>query len=82
MTGPAKLVASSLDPSSGKGQQFDRESVKKANKLEASISQRKLTTREKIILLEGSKLHGSRFPSWTSPVPSDFEQLPGRPYFM
>lgn len=35
---------------------------------------RALTTREKIILLEGSKLHGYVFPPWTSPPSwSEFE---------
>lgn len=35
---------------------------------------RALTTREKIILLEGSKLHGFVFPPWTSPPGwSEFE---------
>lgn len=35
---------------------------------------RALTTREKIILLEGSKLHGFVFPPWTSPPSrSEFE---------
>ena len=33
-----------------------------------------LTTREKIILLQGSKLHGSVFPPWTdSPASNEFE---------
>lgn len=51
--------------------------------LEEPIAVRKLTTREKIVLLEASKLHGSRFPPWTSPpIYSDFEQQSGQPYFM
>ena len=51
--------------------------------LEEPISIRELTTREKIVLLEASKLHGSRFPPWTSPpVSSDFERQSGQPYFM
>lgn len=42
-----------------------------SNKPEAK---RALTTREKIILLEGSKLHGFVFPPWTStPRSSEFE---------
>ena len=58
-------------------------SMKKANELKEPISERGLTTREKIILLHASKLHGSRFPPWTSPpVSLDFEQDSGQPYFM
>lgn len=35
---------------------------------------RVLSTREQIILLEASRLHGYRFPPWkTSPDPRDFE---------
>ncbi|KAL6715719.1 cysteine protease [Lecanora helva] len=34
---------------------------------------RGLTTREKIILMEGSKLNGNVFPPWTNPSPSEFE---------
>ncbi len=34
---------------------------------------RDLTTREKIILMESSKLHGHIFPPWTSPKPSEFD---------
>ena len=58
-------------------------STKKANELKEPISERGLTTREKIILLQASMLHGSRFPPWTSPPLSlDFEQVSGQPYFM
>ena len=59
------------------------EFVKKANELKEPMSERELTTREKIILLEASKLHGARFPPWTSPpLPSEFGQLAGQPQFM
>ena len=34
---------------------------------------RDLSTREKIILLESSKLNGFIFPPWTAPDPSDFD---------
>ena len=58
-------------------------SMKKANELKSPISQRTLTTQEKIILLQASKLHGSCFPPWTSsPVSLDFEQVSGQPLFM
>lgn len=44
---------------------------------------RALTTREKIILLEGSKLHGFVFPPWTSPPSrSEFELGVGHTLFM
>lgn len=60
-----------------------RESVKEAIELKEPMSERELTTREKIILLAVSKLHGSRFPPWTSPpLSSDFEQPSGQPCFM
>ena len=36
-------------------------------------SKREMTTREKIILMEGSKLNGSVFPPWTPPISSEFE---------
>ena len=76
-------TASPLQKSSGKGMRSVSESVKKANELKEPISKRELTTREKIILLEASKLHSARFPPWTSPpLPSEFEQMPGQPHFM
>jgi calpain-7 len=34
--------------------------------LKAPVSQRPISKREEIILLEGSKLHGFIFPQWTS----------------
>jgi calpain-7 len=34
--------------------------------LQAPVSQRAISKREEIILLEGSKLHGFIFPQWTS----------------
>lgn len=51
-------------------------------KLQDPISTRTLTTREQIILLEGSKLHGFVFPPWKeSPSDSEFELKPGEPRF-
>ena len=83
MTGLTTLVASPLEASSENGMRPIRESVTKTNELKEPISERELTTREKIILLEVSKLHGSRFPPWTSPpLSSDFEQLSSQSYFM
>ena len=65
------------------GTRSTKGSMKKANELKEPISKRRLTTREKIILLHASKLHGSCFPPWTSPpVSLDFEQDSGQPYFM
>ena len=82
MTGPIELFASSLEGSSEKGRRSVKGSGKQANELKEPISARVLTTRERIILLEASKLHGSRFIPWTSsPVSSVFEQLPGQPDF-
>ena len=50
----------------------------KGLRLEEPASRREITTREKIILLEGSKLNGYRFAPWKSPVDfSEFERLPG-----
>ena len=51
-------------------------------KLEAPVPQRSLSTREKIILLEGSKLNGLVFPPWeTSPDPTEFDLKPGEALF-
>ena len=74
---------SSREGSSEMGEISVRGSTKKqAIELREPISERELTTREKIILLEASKLHGSRFPPWTSPpISSDFDLLSGEPYF-
>lgn len=45
----------------------------KGKDLEEPTPKRDLTTREKIVLLEGSKLHGQIFPPWTtSPNQSEF----------
>ncbi|KAG8526881.1 uncharacterized protein KY384_008310 [Bacidia gigantensis] len=38
--------------------------------IQEPVSQRVLSTREKIIVLEGSKLHGCRFPPWSPLVPA------------
>ena len=82
MTGQTKVVGSPLEGSNEKAHPSVRKSMRKANEPKETISERKLTTREKIILLEASKLHGSRFPPWTSPpMSSVFEQSSGQPYF-
>ena len=46
------------------------------------VPSRQFTTQEHIILLKGSKLHGSVFPPWESdPEPREFELLGGKsPY--
>lgn len=47
-----------------------------AKSLKAPVSERTLTTREEIILLEGSKLHGFVFPPWKAePEASVFQKL-------
>ena len=51
-------------------------------KLQQPRSNRDLSTREQIILLEGSKLHGSVFPPWREePSDSEFDLKPGEPLF-
>jgi len=51
--------------------------------LSIPIPTRQLTTREHIILLLGSKLHGSIFPPWKSdPEPSEFDLLGGNSQYM
>lgn len=43
-------------------------------KLKEPLSTRTLSTREQIILLEASRLHGCRFPPWKGPPDaSEFE---------
>lgn len=50
----------------------------KVSRLQEPKSKRQLTTQERIILLEGSKLNGFKFPPWESPLDdSEFELLPG-----
>lgn len=52
-------------------------------KLKEPISTRTLSTREQIILLEGSKLHGFTFWPWKSnPLPTEFELKPGENLFL
>lgn len=52
-------------------------------KLKEPISARKLSTREQIILLEGSKLHGFAFWPWKSdPLATEFELKPGEDLFL
>lgn len=82
MSGLTTPVTFPLEEPSENKMRSVRESVKKAVELKEPMSERELTTREKIILLEVSKLHGSLFPPWTSPpLSSDFEQSSGQPYF-
>ena len=51
--------------------------------LKAPQSQRHLTTREEVILLEGSKLHGFVFPPWKSdPSPDAFERADDEAMFV
>ena len=48
-------------------------------RLKEPFSGRQLTTREQIIVLEGSKLHGVVFPPWKSPPEaSEFELRKGQ----
>ena len=48
-------------------------------RLKEPRSRRQLTTREQIIVLKGSKLHGAVFPPWKSPPEaSEFELPQGR----
>ncbi len=58
--------------------QSSGENVGRVLKSKKPRARRALTTREKIILLEGSRLHGFVFPPWTSsPSPSEFELKAG-----
>lgn len=51
--------------------------------LEFPVPSRQLTTREHVILLKGSKLHGSVFPPWESdPDPCEFELLGGKSQYL
>ena len=55
----------------------------KASRLQEPKSKRQLTTRESIILLKGSRLNGSIFPPWKSPLEdSEFELLPGQVQYL
>ncbi|KAH9222893.1 hypothetical protein DL95DRAFT_354002 [Leptodontidium sp. 2 PMI_412] len=57
--------------------------VKKDISLKAPVSQRAISRREEVILLEGSKLHGFIFPPWSSdPDDAIFEEdFNGSPYY-
>ncbi|KAG4434197.1 hypothetical protein IFR05_010324 [Cadophora sp. M221] len=57
--------------------------VKKDICLKAPVSQRAISRREEVILLEGSKLHGFIFPPWSSdPDDAIFEEdFNGSPYY-
>jgi hypothetical protein len=51
--------------------------------LQPPVSQRAISKREEIILLEGSKLHGFIFPQWTSdPDDALFAGGDGQPSYM
>jgi len=51
--------------------------------LKLPVPSRQLTTREHIILLKGSKLHGSVFPPWKAdPEPCEFDLLGGNSQYM
>ena len=55
----------------------------KVSKLQEPKSKRQLTTQERIILLEGSKLNGFKFPPWGSAIDdSEFELLPGQARYL
>jgi calpain-7 len=54
----------------------DWKPVKEQESLKAPVSQRAISRREEVILLEGSKLNGFIFPPWTSePEDTFFDQL-------
>ncbi|KAI9875512.1 MAG: cysteine protease [Pleopsidium flavum] len=58
-------------------------SSESGSKLEEPLSSRQLSTREQIILLEGSKLNGFVFPQWkSSPDPNEFESRDGEQRFL
>ena len=57
---------------------FEDVSIKK---LKQPVSTRKLSTREQIILLQGSKLHGCVFPPWKDPPASEEFALTGAELF-
>ena len=49
----------------------------------AHLTTRSPSTREQIILLESSKLHGCRFPPWkTPPINAEFELRDGEALFL
>lgn len=68
---------------------WDQDTLKQAltppgllRKLREPLSSRKPSTREEIILLEGSRLNGFVFPPWKSgPEPSEFELKDGHDLF-
>ncbi|CZT02038.1 related to calpain-like protease palBory [Rhynchosporium agropyri] len=64
-----------------KGEGWDP--AKKDFSLKAPVSERSISRREEIILLEGSKLHGFIFPPWSAePADSIFEEgFNGSPYY-
>lgn len=52
-------------------------------KLKEPLSTRTLSTREQILLLQASKLHGCRFPPWEDlPAASEFELGEAQSLFM
>lgn len=55
--------------------QQQQQQLPQAKSLKAPISERTLTTREEIILLESSKLHGFVFPPWKAEPEADAFQM-------
>jgi calpain-7 len=67
LTSRAESIKKSASFSSSTSSSSSRAPVQsKELSLRAPVSQRPLSKREEIILLEGSKLHGFIFPQWTS----------------
>ena len=67
----------------GSGCSFTNPKFNAAVILTQPLPRRTLSTREQIILLKGSKLHGSLFPPWASPPsPLEFELPTGKAPYM
>ncbi|KAL8953280.1 MAG: hypothetical protein Q9222_000846 [Ikaeria aurantiellina] len=79
---PAKYESKSFQKTEKPERATTNTPQKAAVLLREPVSTRALSTREKIILLEGSKLNGSRFPPWeTAPKASDFDLEDNEPLF-
>ena len=76
--------------SKAQDREWDKESVRQGvsppdlgRKLPEPISSRQLSTREQIIILEGSRLNGFVYPPWNGPPePSEFEIKGGKDCFL
>lgn len=69
----AERIRSGDEPNTDKADNAISLAKTKRDSLKNPVSTRQLTTREQIILLEGSKLHGSIFPPWKeAPEAADF----------